>query len=235
MNVLKNAVSGSLVVCALQFLSGCTAPAYNYRAEVTEISTPPLNDVVSVQIGEEMMRQGKYYEKDAINLSQDITFGLFRMYTLAPGDYIKTGEDKEAEYYQPGSGLRGGKVTKAALADPWESVQLLKNKNKIGIVTIFHVKVSEEANGVTRVKRPFLADDSFQQTLIYSGKIGTKVKIGYREFSNNMARPAFNNDVEYDLSESKIIGYKGARIEILEATNEFIRYRVIQNFNRAER
>jgi hypothetical protein len=34
-----------------------------------------------------------------------------------------------------------------------------------------------------------------------------------------MARPAFNNDVEYDLSESKLIGYKGAQFEVIEASN----------------
>ena len=27
--------------------------------------------------------------------------------------------------------------------------------------------------------------------------IGDKINVGYREFSNNTARPAFNNDVEY--------------------------------------
>ena len=44
---------------------------------------------------------------------------------------------------------------------------------------------------------------------------------------------AFNNDVEYDLRESSVIGYKGARIEVVEATNEHIKYKVIQNFSRA--
>ena len=33
---------------------------------------------------------------------------------------------------------------------------------------------------------------SFQQTLIYSGKVGNKINIGYRETSNDIARPAFN-------------------------------------------
>ena len=76
-------------------------------------------------------------------------------------------------------------------------------------------------------------DNSFQQTLIYSGRVGDKVNIGYREFSSNVARPAFNNDVEYDLSESDTIGYRGAELQILEATNRSITYRVIRNFNAA--
>ena len=75
--------------------------------------------------------------------------------------------------------------------------------------------------------------DGFQQTLLYSGRIGNKINISYREFSNNVARPAFNNDVEYDLGESMTIGYKGAEIEIIEATNRMIKYRVIRNFNKA--
>jgi hypothetical protein len=37
--------------------------------------------------------------------------------------------------------------------------------------------------------------------------------------------------VEYDLSESKIIGYAGARLEVIKATNTGIEYKVIKNFN----
>ena len=82
-------------------------------------------------------------------------------------------------------------------------------------------------------KYPIASSDSFQQTLIYSGKIGDKINVGYREFSNDLARPAFNNDVEYDLSESMTIGYKGCQIEVIGATNQFIKYKVLSNFNQA--
>jgi len=61
--------------------------------------------------------------------------------------------------------------------------------------------------------------------------VGNKLKISYREFNNNMARAAFNTDVEYDLSESAIIGYAGARIEVIDATNTDIKYKIIKNFN----
>ena len=86
-----------------------------------------------------------------------------------------------------------------------------------------------------RVKVPSLEANSFQQTLIYSGRIGNKINVGYREFSNSLARPAFNNNVEYDLSVSNVIGYKGAQLEVLEATNQAIKFRLLKNFNAAER
>ncbi len=36
---------------------------------------------------------------------------------------------------------------------------------------------------------------SFRQTLIFLGKSGTDIKFSYREFSNDMARPAFTEDL----------------------------------------
>lgn len=100
----------------------------------------------------------------------------------------------------------------------------------MGIITIVNAHVNSKVSGVKRVKLPTLADNSFQQTLIYSGRIGDRITLGYREFSNSLARPAFNNDVEYDLNESKIVGYKGARVEVIEATNQEITYKVLSNF-----
>lgn len=222
-----------LILLVALLFSACATPQYNYRPVSQEISRPPLNSVNTANVGDEMLNQGFYTERQAIKLSRSIRFGLFGVYTLTTGYYVKTGENASSSFYQPAPGSEGGRVQKAALADPWESVQLSKDGAKISVVTVFHLKVTEDADGVEETTYPLLSDDSFQQTLIYSGKVGDKIKVGYREFSNNAARPAFNNDVDYDLSESHIIGYKGARLEILEATNEYIKYRVLQNFNRA--
>ena len=75
-----------------------------------------------------------------------------------------------------------------------------------------------------------LSSDSFQQTLLYNGKIGNKITLAYREFSSGIARPAFSNNVDYDLAESPIVGYKGARLEVVKATNTELTYRVLSGF-----
>lgn len=67
---------------------------------------------------------------------------------------------------------------------------------------------------------------TFSQELIYLGRSGDELSFKYREFSGSLARPAFSADLTYDLSESQTIGYRGARIEIIEAGNQQIRYRV---------
>ena len=54
--------------------------------------------------------------------------------------------------------------------------------------------------------------------------------MSYREFSNDIARAAFSVDVEYDLNDGDVIGYKGAKLKILESSNTSIKYKVIENF-----
>ncbi|TSK08706.1 MAG: hypothetical protein FPO08_05225 [Geobacter sp.] len=212
-------------------LTACAAPKYNYMPVTTAISEPPIDSVNTTQVGDTMVRQGKYQEYDAIYVTRKADPSW--AYTLYPGYYLKQGEDETAEYYYPGGGDESGRVVKSGLADPWTSIMTKKGDTEICVVTVFNAYVCGDSNSFERRKKLSVTHDSFQQSLIYSGKVGNKINIGYREFSNNLARPAFNNNVEYDLSESKTIAYKGAKLEILEATNQNIKYKVLSNFNKA--
>lgn len=160
--------------------------------------------------------------------------GALGSYKIEPGFYIKTGEDKKSEFFQPEMSAEGGRITSSALADPPVSVQVIKGQQKICGVSMFNMHFCKDKAPFERTERNVLGANSFQQSLIYSGRVGSKLKIGYREFSNNVARPAFNNEVEYDMSQSNIIAYKGAKLEVLDATNEFIKYRLISNFTPSE-
>jgi hypothetical protein len=216
-------------------LTACVSPQKNYRPVPVNISEPAIGIVHTARVGEDMVRQGKYIEQDAIRLNEEVKFGVFSLYKLNPGYYLKEGENKKGEFYQPEPGPQGGSYEKAALADAYQAIYVEKKKSSICIVTVFNAKGCENNIDMTRTKRPAITTDGFQQTLIYSGRVGQKVRFGYREFSNNAARPAFNNDVEYDLDESKVFGYKGAEIQVIEATNREIRYVVVRNFNDAVR
>lgn len=225
--MLKKILPFLLVV----LLTGCAAPKYNYVPNSISISEPPIDSVSVVRIGDTMLRQGKYREHDALHITaiREISWA----YTLHPGYYLKDGEDETSEFYSPGRAEDGGRIEKAFIADPWKSVMAKKTAPELCVVTAFNVAVCKVVQDIERTKRPVLAQDAFQQTLIYNGRVGSKINIGYREFSNNTARPAFNNNVEYDLNESMRIGYKGADMEILEATNQHIKFRMLRNFNNA--
>lgn len=219
-----------LSVVAL-LLTACATPDFNYAPQSTKVSEPPLDSVNTAYVGDVLLRQGEFTEHDAIFVSSKIDVPY---YDIFPGYYLKRGEDKNTETYTPAGGDESGTIKKSIFAGPWQAVIIYKNENKICIVDNVNVLTCKKSAAFERRKKPILSANSFQQTLLYNGTVGDKINIGYREFSNSLARPAFNNDVEYDLSESKTIGYKGARIEVLEANNESIKYRVIRNFNNAQ-
>jgi len=222
------------ILLACSFLSGCaTVPTYNYKPVTMEISNPPLGTISTAQVGDTMLQQGKYSEHDALYLRQDTPM---YNYKFTRGYYLKKGEDENSEFYYPSGGPDSGQVIQSALSsDAFQVICLDKKSGRLfWVTTLNSLEIPVNKADYEKKKYSVASSDSFQQALIYSGKVGNIVKVGYREFSNDLARPAFNNDVEYDLSESKIIGYKGARIEIIQATNEYIKYKVIQNFNKAE-
>ncbi len=220
-----------LCLIFLLTLSACTTPQYNYVPTTTQISEPPINQIVQVSVGEHMVRQGAFVETDAIQVLEAFDVGAISGYKFTPGYYLKVGEDKKSTVHIPEAPTSGGKVSTWGLPDPYQSMQVMKDTNKICGVSAFGGKACESQVKFIWLKRPSVQANGFQQSLIYSGKIGNKINISYREFSNNSARPAFNNDVEYDLTESSPIAYKGAEIQIIEATNRYIKYKVIRNFN----
>lgn len=215
-------------------LFGCASPTYNYTALATDISEPPIGQTVRVNVGENMLIQGRFIEHDAIYVTTPGSLGILSSYTVSQGYFFRQGEDENFRFYLPlNSESESGTVNVSALADPFESLAVDKSDNELCGISIYGGYMCSANIEFRTEKKAILSANAFQQTLIYSGKSGPEIIIGYREFSNNFARPAFNNDVSYDLTESNIIGYKGAKLEILDATNQFIEYRVLSNFNEA--
>src|SRR3989339_172345 len=70
---------------------------------------------------------------------------------------------------------------------------------------------------------------TFVQTLTYSGKQGKVIKIFYREESNNFARPSFTQELTYDISDVSTITFKNTKIQIVEATNNTIKFLVLES------
>ena len=212
------------------------ATGLTYQAADSERVTPPLNTESTTQVGDELLHQGKLYQRAAIHLSEEIAFGKNGAYSLTPGYYFRSGESDGWETYSPADGPDAGSVRKAPDAITLQGSFHYSNDGKtIGVITNFYQAVNTKAKGITRTTRPCLSPDSIQRSLVYGGKTGTKIKLGYREIWKNITRPSRDVFVEYDLAESKVVEFKGARIEVIEATNKSIRYRVTQAFDAIEK
>jgi len=77
---------------------------------------------------------------------------------------------------------------------------------------------------------------NLQRVLEYSGKSANTISVFYKEFNETMngafIRPAFTQEFKFDLGESNVIGIKGARIEVIQASNTGITYKALSHFPR---
>lgn len=71
--------------------------------------------------------------------------------------------------------------------------------------------------------------DFVRKELIYAGKSGNTIEISYREFRGGFAAPAFFQNIKYDLIESKIVRFQKFQIEIQNADNQSITYKILND------
>lgn len=72
-------------------------------------------------------------------------------------------------------------------------------------------------------------EESFKRELVYGGISDNTVTVLYREFSDNIARPAFSQELKYDLSKGDVIGFRGARFQVLKVTNTAIKFKPLKH------
>lgn len=74
--------------------------------------------------------------------------------------------------------------------------------------------------------------DSFKREILYNGKQGNVIFMSYREFQGNMARPAFTQNLTFEMVDDSdnFIGTKGLRIKVLDYSNTGIWYEVASPF-----
>jgi hypothetical protein len=72
--------------------------------------------------------------------------------------------------------------------------------------------------------------DTVRKEILYDGRSGSTIRLSYREFTQDLARPAFTQELSYDIASDKIIGFRRARFEVLSAGNSSISYRLLSGF-----
>lgn len=82
----------------------------------------------------------------------------------------------------------------------------------------------EKVVGLFSPEKIYEQTGGFKQEIIYTGKSKDMIKLQYREYLNDLARPSFYQDLIYDLSESSVVGFRGMQVEVMEATNSSIKF-----------
>lgn len=230
-----NRIKTLCVTAIIITLAGCASVDKNQRdikPKVKVVNTPVLGVITETSVGDYLLQQGTMQIVDAIELTGDD----YRPMNGTSNIYFKHQEsdlfhwyvDINSSRFSPGGGVasNGQSIKKQKLTGDLCPFQSKSPNSLYGEYNCYKdVKYVELSEYSLR----YVAD-SFQRSLIYNGKVGSKINIAYREFRGNLSRPAFSNNVEYDMSESTTIAYKGAILEVIEYTNTKIRYKVIKNF-----
>jgi hypothetical protein len=211
-----------LTLLGIIILAGCTSTPIVPAVE--DVSYPPIGETVTKSIGDILLSQGMKESYDAVEVLTDENRGR-----VPKGIYIATKNKQGYTIYEP---------------HPSEfSLNRTLGNNFIAIKDgqMYYCAYGGYGNVFPYTKIPgtsyrittaFVESrNNFQQLLIYTGKEQNIIKLSYREFAGDMARPAFTVDTTYDLDDSNEIAYRQARLKILEASNISITYIVLHNFD----
>jgi hypothetical protein len=225
--------TGPVLLALALSLSGCATTKQTISPNLRIVDLPPLNEERISELGETLVQKGKVYTYEAVRLENTVTAGdgfLLKKFTLSPGILKASMRDDERIYYTTDKLA----VYDAILGTSLQSGGLAVNQKDEKDIR-FHL------NGVA-VMRPKpdpvltktqVADvdhPSFRQELIYNGRSGDTLKFLYREYTSDLLRAPFSQEIQYDLKDGSTIGFKGARIEVMEATNTKLKYRVVASF-----
>ena len=73
--------------------------------------------------------------------------------------------------------------------------------------------------------RDVVPGNGFKNLLIFTGFSGKTIKLSYREFQNDFARPAFTQDLEFDTSNLPTdIAVKDVKLRIIDVSNLGMRF-----------
>ena len=241
-------ITSTSLACA--FFWGCAVPAM-FEPSVSVRDYPEVGVENTVSIGSSLILKGKVMASQGFDLLEFMAvkgkgLNAGRRFELSPAEFVAVKEDDKYTYFESSDvdTVKSFALGMRTDVNVWD--QRIPTANGSGIrihrttgekeaflllgTSIVRVKLPEtlkiEKKMVTHVDSP-----GFQRELLYNGKSGSTIKVLYREFKNDMARPAFTQELTYDLSESDLIGFQEVRIRVADASNIQITYTVERGFD----
>ena len=221
-----------IVLLSTVLMAGCASQRTFISPKLEIIDIRQIQKVTVCELGDTVVEKGKIYAYDGINLKNQLTAGdgfLLKKITVYPGELKALAYDKSWTYY-----YANRTTVYDAILGEWsvEGGLMVSNKKsgRYGLFTPQFSLAPAQVPDYEKVKVYAVDKPSFRQELIYNGRVGNNIKFLYRELSRDIMRPAFSQEVQYDLGEGNVFGFKGVRIEIIEATNVQLKYKVSQSF-----
>ncbi len=75
----------------------------------------------------------------------------------------------------------------------------------------------------------YATNDLFKEEFIYTGRSNSTIHISYKQYKKILSSPASSQELTFDLGSSDTITFKNFQIKIMNATNDYIRFRVLSD------
>lgn len=219
-------------------LTACATAGTSLAPEITRADHPEVNTTTTVRLGESMLKKSKTYAYDALQLNEDLVAGggIQLKFTIPPQKLKAKSELKNNILYLADEAtvtdfLIGTKPAIAGICIPKDPEETKWRIYHNGICTAIGVKdlPSHSFTKAYDTSRP-----SLTRELIYNGRVNNDVKIIYRELSNDIMRPAFQQNLQYDMDSSKEIAFQEVSLNVINADNKEITYIVTSHFEDLE-
>jgi len=229
--------TASAFAIAALLLAGCATPPPVRLPDVQFVDHPPLNTESSAEIGETLLAKGKIYVFDGLDLLDRITDnGIAREYIVEPHAMRLERQDPQGnQYFVPAfDSYFVNDKTFGRRARPSNAFLVRKSDGSLELQGYYDLTTAGKITPTSpRYKVGKIMDrkqPNFRQELIYGGRVGNQIKITYREFADDFVRAGFAQEAQYDLTTDQTIGFKGVRVQVIEATNTRLKYTVLRSF-----
>jgi len=213
-----------IFLLSFSLLISCGSSVKIIQPKYEEETTPKINELNSKEIGETLILDLKAFVYDAIKVTKGSKSSTYYIKSeITESNYVLKSQTKNHYLYQSDTFSTNG-IAIPKNGGP-EKIFIWETPNSVSTYDLKD-KIEYKKTKVFEPKK-----NNFKREFIFNGKTSNNLKFTYREYVDDIARPAFTQDLQYDLNESNIIGFKGLRIEIVKATNTNIEYKVLNNFN----
>jgi hypothetical protein len=203
---------------------------------VKPVYLPQVGVVSEAALGESIVSAFNVYSREALRLKDPVqTKGKGYRLTIPQGVLMLVGKSDDGKFYQSREPIdlvtfgfqqtdtRGGIFLPN---DPAATPETYWGSSTKAVVA------SAPGIAYDLTTRESAGRDSFKMELLYSGVFQSTLTLTYREFKDDLARPAFTQELKYDLSQGDEIGFRSARFRVLKATNTGLTYQVISPLTR---
>lgn len=217
-------------------LAGCSTvmPVSEPAQLVDRVGTTPnIGETATAAVGGEVLSQFRYTVKRGLRISRAVvqSVGLGRTHVPEGAFLFRSRADGQPAlctelktYIDP---LAGPHTTSCFLDGGGGSLTTMKVAPGLVWFTYQLSPPVPFSEGEVVIPR----SDGFRRELIFQGKTGATLRLAYREYSNDMARPAYYQDATYDIATlPAVIAFRTAKIEVLAVDNTGMRYRVLGGF-----